>query len=188
MTSRMITGKFVIATDGSDAALRAEEMATDLASAVGIGIDVLCVAQIPQGSHFASSASALGLETEQAEEVLEWNLELREAVRRVRERLEDKSLPVKGFLLEHASPARAIIEFCATSTVPVAAIFIGNRGKGGFPRLLMGSVSDQVVKGAGCPVVVVKAVSASAETGGGEPNGRQNNCHSGLEGQGAADI
>lgn len=35
-----------------------------------------------------------------------------------------------------------------------AAIVIGSRGQGGFKRAVLGSVSDHVVRNAGCPVVV----------------------------------
>jgi len=38
-----------------------------------------------------------------------------------------------------------------------AAIVIGTRGRGGFKRALLGSVSDHVVRNAPCPVVVVGA-------------------------------
>src|SRR4051794_20969034 len=38
--------------------------------------------------------------------------------------------------------------------IGAAAIIIGSRGRGGFKRALMGSVSDYVVRNATCPVVV----------------------------------
>jgi nucleotide-binding universal stress UspA family protein len=48
--------------------------------------------------------------------------------------------------------ATSICDYAAE--IGASAIIIGSRGRGGFKRALMGSVSDHVVRNATCPVVV----------------------------------
>ena len=51
-------------------------------------------------------------------------------------------------------PAKAILELAKDASL----IVVGSRGHGGFSGLLLGSVSQQVVQHAPCPVVVVPSL------------------------------
>jgi nucleotide-binding universal stress UspA family protein len=55
-------------------------------------------------------------------------------------------------------PADVLLEHGADATL----IVVGRRGLGGFKTLLLGSVSQQVVQHATCPVVVVNLPSTDA--------------------------
>ena len=59
--------------------------------------------------------------------------------------------PVDGVLVAE-SPVTALL----TEAADADLVVVGARGHGGFAGLLLGSVTDQVVRHAPCPVVVVR--------------------------------
>ena len=71
-------------------------------------------------------------------------------VKELRPSLEGEALAVEG------QPAGVLLEQAADAEL----IVVGNRGRGGFESLLLGSVSQQVVHHAACPVVVVNRPTA----------------------------
>jgi nucleotide-binding universal stress UspA family protein len=70
----------------------------------------------------------------------------------------------------HGSPAEKLIEASRSAEMVV----VGSRGHGGFAGLLLGSVSEQVVRHASCAVLVEKRVD-------GHPNGPASNEHERME-------
>ena len=65
--------------------------------------------------------------------------------------LEAESIVLKG------DPAEKIVNFAEEHNVDM--IIVGSLGKGGFERLVIGSVSEKVVRHAKVPVLVVRAKS-----------------------------
>ena len=70
--------------------------------------------------------------------------------------LEGTGVKVATKLIENKSPAKGILDE-ALSTGECKMIVVGDRGHGGLPGLLLGSVSSQVLHGAHCPVIIVKS-------------------------------
>lgn len=69
---------------------------------------------------------------------------------------EDRAAHVEARAVEDA-PARALIEAAGEDDL----IVVGSRGHGGIKGALLGSVSQQVVQHAACPVTVVRATPES---------------------------
>jgi len=77
-------------------------------------------------------------------------------VAEIRARFPDTSVSTR---VVHADPSAALIE--ASSSVDL--IVVGRRGHGGFAGLLLGSVSDHVVRHAQCSVLVGKKPETFAD-------------------------
>ena len=63
------------------------------------------------------------------------------------------TVPVIYSQMDSASPSEAIIDYAAERDVDV--VVMGTHGRQGMDRLLSGSVSEEVVRGAPCPVFTV---------------------------------
>jgi nucleotide-binding universal stress UspA family protein len=69
----------------------------------------------------------------------------------VKEALDDADAALVRQVVVHGHPAQVLLDAAADADL----IVVGNRGRGGFAGLLLGSVSRHVSANAPCPVLVV---------------------------------
>lgn len=141
----------LIATDGSETALKAAAFGGDLARALDARISVLFVQQdevIISDAWGAGSAMSI----EQVRESLE---------QQARDKMLPASVDAAGPLdqdaltfLEWGRPAKEICRFASEQEVDL--IVIGSHGRSGVSEALLGSVSHAVANQAPCPVTIVR--------------------------------
>jgi nucleotide-binding universal stress UspA family protein len=76
-----------------------------------------------------------------------------EYLQRVADRLRRETSNVQIKVVEHGSAADVIL---AEAADPTTAIAIATHGRGGITRMIFGSVTDKVVRGAAGPVLIVR--------------------------------
>ena len=133
----------VVGVDGSDAAAHAADVAASFALERGWPVELLCAVPLAVPT-LAWLPTALDPEPV----VREVRAELDAAAETLR--AAHPGLEVMTRVV-HDSPARALTE--ASRGAPLVAL--GARGHGGFAGMLLGSVSQAVLRHADCPVLVV---------------------------------
>ncbi len=138
-----------VGVDGSEHSRRALEWAVREAGLRGAALTVLAVHQAA-ANHWTGNP-----------ELYPADQPATEAIRRAAEEAVQKAVD------QAREPGPASVTVRAVSGLPaqelVAAssdadlVVVGSRGGGGFSKLLLGSVSNQVVSHAACPVVVIPA-------------------------------
>lgn len=151
MESALMAGKMLIATDGSAYGRRAVDYGLGLAKRLDVGVIAVYVVNLKSlemyalGHHddiagYESAAAALRAEGEAA---LGYAVE---AGKRNGVGLEVR--------LSRGYPVDEILQMAAIEGVSM--IVVGNLGRTGLEHLLLGSVSEAIVKRAPCPVLVVR--------------------------------
>lgn len=147
MTSRA-PATYLVAVDASDAAPHVLEVACGLGAALG-GNGELHVVHVVSGP--AVDASMLG-------PVVAPTADLEAAGRVVLDRaMAYASEHFRGNIAGHLAsglPWRAIVQLA--SSLSIDLVVVGSAGRTGLSRLMLGSVAEQVVRHAGCPVLVVR--------------------------------
>ncbi|AKB50952.1 Universal stress protein [Methanosarcina barkeri str. Wiesmoor] len=145
MISSKLFEKILIATDGSEKNKSAVEEAVKIARACGSTVYAVYV----MDESLMKSAIEVPIAEDLYRRIRE---EGEEAVNGVKEIAQGVNL--ETFILS-GRPARAITEFAEQKEVDL--IVVGTQGKSGIERFLLGSVADEVIRTAGCPVLTIKS-------------------------------
>ena len=152
-----VPGGVLVAHDGSDCAREALQWAAGLAVRAGYPLHVLRAWKMTTAPLPATWEPGYVPPLEDFEKAVRDELEAHVAAAEL-----DPALSVTCHVA-HGAAARRIIESAAHADLLV----VGARGLGGFAGLVLGSVSDQLVRHAPCPVTVVRTGTTRDEAAAG---------------------
>jgi len=139
--------KILVPTDGSKFAERAEKQALLLARMTEAEIIALGVVETGFSLGISSNETVKDI-TEMLKKEAEENIKIIEKMK------EAEHCDVKITLkIDEGSPAAVILDTIEKENIDL--VVMGNSGKTGFNRIIMGSVAEKVVKFAKCSVLVV---------------------------------
>jgi nucleotide-binding universal stress UspA family protein len=147
--------RILLATDGSEEAELAALRAVELADATESELHVVHVGVVP--SFLVSYPGTLGYDGKLYEQV---QVRARELLRKQSWRVKAAGGIVAGAHLRMGAVALEIVALA--EELGADLIVMGSRGLGGVRRVLMGSVSDSVVRHAHCPVMIVRPENEQA--------------------------
>jgi len=138
----------IVGIDGSSHSVRALEWALNEAASRHARLTVLTVHSVAVSGWSGNPI------------LLPGDAEDQEKARQAAEELTLKAASQLGEAKPASITVRAIIGFPAEELIKASGdadlLVVGSRGAGGFTKLIVGSVSSQVVHHATCPVVVVR--------------------------------
>ncbi|MFB6959695.1 universal stress protein [Streptomyces sp. NPDC056309] len=135
--------RVVVGVDGSQSSYEALRWAVRYAGLVDGIVEAVAVWELP--GLYSWSAPAVDMEVDEDETREKMRKELTEVLGA------DAAGSVRSHLV-HGNPADVLLRAAEGAEVLV----VGSRGRGGFARALLGSVSQHVSQHAGCPVVIVR--------------------------------
>jgi nucleotide-binding universal stress UspA family protein len=140
------SGRIVVGVDGSAGSKRALQWAVDEAQLRGAVVDAVQAWTFPYYGEVAAMAAVSidGTELERAAVA---------SLSAVVDAVAPDRVPVEQ-RVQRGDPASVLLR--AAEEAGADLLVVGSRGRGGFAGLLLGSVSQQCVHHATCPVVVVR--------------------------------
>lgn len=147
-TAGRLFDRVLVAVDGSKEAARAVQAAAEVTKSTGAEFTILHVIYVPAAAYSSGSSAATRTERAARREAEDYLSAARDLAKKAGV---DCSVRIVEDL---QSPVRGIIEFASKEHSDL--IVLGTRGRGGFRRLLLGSVASGVVNFAPCSVLVVR--------------------------------
>jgi nucleotide-binding universal stress UspA family protein len=147
--------KILLPTDGSEHSIKAAKYAAEIAMKHGSKVTILHVLETLLAK---DKDIAIGSDLDSVVLVTEGEAEIKKrgktAIQETKEIFNNTKVQVtvKYFLGLH--PSKVIVDVAEKENFDL--IIIGERGIGGMQRLMLGSVSDIVVRTAPCPVFIVR--------------------------------
>jgi nucleotide-binding universal stress UspA family protein len=144
----------LVAVDGSDHAMRAVEIASDLAEKYGAQLHLLSVfrpTRMQESTHSLVRTSR-SLEPQHSDDELQQIAE--ELLQTAEAEARKHEIPEIRSQVKRGHPARTIVS--TAEELGIDLIVLGSRGLGDVTGLLLGSVSHKVASLAKCNVITVK--------------------------------
>jgi nucleotide-binding universal stress UspA family protein len=154
-------GRIVVGVDGSDGSRDALRWAAEQAALRGSTLEVVYTYEVEPATTTIAYDETMSPEVWQRarEDVVARDRQASDRAQALLasmvEGLDD--VAVETLALEGRHPALTLVERSKGAELLV----VGSRGRGGFKRLLLGSVSQQCAQHAECPVVIIRSVSDS---------------------------
>ena len=142
----------LIPTDGSKASQKAVPHGLDLAAKHGASVHVLFVVDTDGVDLFLGKRQLEGLKEGRFGELGEVKEKARRALRQVVEKAEAQGLEVEKAILAGSPPER-IVNYASRKGCDV--IVMASHGSAGFRRVILGSVTEKVLRKATIPVMVI---------------------------------
>ncbi|SNR69074.1 universal stress protein [Halorubrum vacuolatum] len=141
----------LIPTDGTDPANKAAHKGIDLAAAHGSRVHVISVVEPMSLGRFTAGAKPAS--AEQGEVVEELRAAAKAAIDSVTDMCKERGIEAVG-TLRYGKPEEVILEYAEDEGID--AIVMGTHGRDGTKRLIVGSVTEKVVRRSSVPVVTVR--------------------------------
>lgn len=143
--------QILFASDGSESAAHAGQVAVEMAHAFDASLDVLNIVETFRPGSVVTDADYLFMTTTDPATVAQHALD------HVRDSLDTALAAVRvpcTFHQEQGGAGDSILRFAEEHISDL--IVVGSRGLGGFERMLLGSVSQEVARHANCPALIVR--------------------------------